>query len=191
MQLSSNPSCLFEFAILTQPSLCTCAAMQTSDPLTQFAVVFSAVIHDADHPGVPNAQLVKEKTRNAQFYKKSIAEQNSVDLVWALLMSPEYNDLRSCIYSNEEELQRFRQLVVNTVLATDIVDKELQALRKARWENAFSNICEGHSNKQLDTNKKATIVIEHLIQVCKGRLLSNASICLYPILISNRLRSSS
>ena len=25
----------------------------TSDPLTQFAVVFSAVIHDADHPGVP------------------------------------------------------------------------------------------------------------------------------------------
>ena len=55
--------------------------MQTSDPLTQFAVVFSAVIHDADHPGVPNAQLVKEKTRNAQFYKKSRAEQNSVDLV--------------------------------------------------------------------------------------------------------------
>ena len=165
--------------------------MQTSDPLTQFAVVFSAVIHDADHPGVPNAQLVKEKTRNAQFYKKSIAEQNSVDLVWALLMSNEYNDLRSCIYSNEEELQRFRQLVVNTVLATDIVDKELQALRKARWENAFSNICEGHSNQQLDTNRKATIVIEHLIQVCKGRLLSNASICLYPILISNRPRSSS
>eukprot|EP00980_Cylindrotheca_fusiformis_P025515 scaffold13958_cov118-Cylindrotheca_fusiformis.AAC.1 len=29
----------------------------TSDPLTQFAVVFSAVIHDVDHPGVPNTQL--------------------------------------------------------------------------------------------------------------------------------------
>jgi hypothetical protein len=26
----------------------------TSDPLTQFACVFSAIIHDADHPGVPN-----------------------------------------------------------------------------------------------------------------------------------------
>jgi class 3 adenylate cyclase len=48
----------------------------TSDPLTQFAVVFSAIIHDADHPGVPNTQLVKENTRTAQIYKKSIAEQN-------------------------------------------------------------------------------------------------------------------
>lgn len=26
----------------------------TSDPLTQFACVFSALIHDVDHSGVPN-----------------------------------------------------------------------------------------------------------------------------------------
>eukprot|EP00980_Cylindrotheca_fusiformis_P024777 scaffold12447_cov95-Cylindrotheca_fusiformis.AAC.1 len=43
----------------------------TSDPLTQFSVVFSAIIHDLDHPGVPNAQLVKENTRSAQIFKKS------------------------------------------------------------------------------------------------------------------------
>eukprot|EP00980_Cylindrotheca_fusiformis_P030806 scaffold25451_cov127-Cylindrotheca_fusiformis.AAC.1 len=49
----------------------------TSDPLTQFSVVFSAIIHDMDHPGVPNAQLVKENTRSAQIFKKSVAEQNS------------------------------------------------------------------------------------------------------------------
>jgi len=138
----------------------------TSDPLTQFAVVFSAVIHDADHPGVPNAQLVKENTRTAQIYKKSIAEQNSVELVWDLLMSSAYDDLRSCIYSSEEELKRFRQLVVNTVMATDIVDKELQNLRKMRWEKAFSSAEElaAVSTPQLDVNRKATIVIEHLIQ---------------------------
>jgi hypothetical protein len=135
----------------------------TSDPLTQFAVVFSAIIHDADHPGVPNTQLVKENTRTAQIYKKSIAEQNSVDLVWSLLMADGYEDLRACIYSNEEELRRFRQLVVNTVMATDIVDKELQALRKARWETAFSE--SGlTSAPEVDVNRKATIVIERLIQ---------------------------
>jgi hypothetical protein len=45
--------------------------------LTQFAVIFSAIIHDVDHPGIPNAQLVKEKASIAQKYKNvSIAEQN-------------------------------------------------------------------------------------------------------------------
>eukprot|EP00980_Cylindrotheca_fusiformis_P022135 scaffold9027_cov107-Cylindrotheca_fusiformis.AAC.4 len=111
----------------------------TSDPLTQFTVVFSALIHDVDHPGVPNTQLVKEKSRWAQIYKKSVAEQKSVDIAWDMLMSDEYTALRACIYQTEEELRRFRQLVVNTVMATDIADKELQALRKDRWELAFSN----------------------------------------------------
>eukprot|EP00980_Cylindrotheca_fusiformis_P017119 scaffold5260_cov101-Cylindrotheca_fusiformis.AAC.3 len=143
----------------------------TSDPLTQFAVVFSAIIHDVDHPGVPNTQLVKENTRCAQIYKnKSVAEQKSVDIAWDMLMSEEYASLRSCIYQTEQDLQRFRQLVVNTVMATDIVDRELQALRKARWETAFSNA--NSAGESLDNNdsdvesedRKATIVIEHLIQ---------------------------
>eukprot|EP00980_Cylindrotheca_fusiformis_P014631 scaffold3974_cov140-Cylindrotheca_fusiformis.AAC.3 len=134
----------------------------TTDPLAQFAVVFSAVIHDVDHPGVPNAQLVKEKTRNAKIYKKSVAEQNSVELAWDMLMSDEYSALRACIYQTESELRRFRQLVVNTVMATDIVDKELQALRKNRWETAFSNA--SPPSVENDDDRKATIVIEHLIQ---------------------------
>eukprot|EP00980_Cylindrotheca_fusiformis_P008670 scaffold1849_cov115-Cylindrotheca_fusiformis.AAC.8 len=141
----------------------------TSDPLTQFAVVFSAIIHDVDHPGVPNTQLVKENTWCAQIYKKSIAEQKSVDIAWDMLMSDEYAALRACIYQTEDDLRRFRQLVVNTVLATDIVDKELHALRKARWETAFSNdvidsTAEPFGDRVESEDRKATIVIEHLIQ---------------------------
>eukprot|EP00980_Cylindrotheca_fusiformis_P005075 scaffold1075_cov104-Cylindrotheca_fusiformis.AAC.5 len=139
----------------------------TSDPLTQFTVVFSALIHDVDHPGVPNTQLVKEKSRWAQLYKKSIAEQKSVDIAWDMLMSDEYAALRACIYETEDELRRFRQLVVNTVMATDIVDKELQALRKSRWETAFSNgdSAAGQLDFKVESeDRKATIVIEHLIQ---------------------------
>ena len=136
----------------------------TSDPLTQFAVVFSAIIHDADHPGVPNSQLVKENARSAQIYKnKSVAEQNSVDLAWEIFMRDEYKDLRACIYQTEEDLRRFRQLVVNTVMATDIVDKELQALRKKRWETAFSSTFLLEP-EEVSVDRKATIVIEHLIQ---------------------------
>eukprot|EP00980_Cylindrotheca_fusiformis_P011572 scaffold2738_cov119-Cylindrotheca_fusiformis.AAC.8 len=136
----------------------------TSDPLTQFSVVFSAIIHDMDHPGVPNAQLVKEKTRNAQIFKKSVAEQNSVELAWGMLMGKEYKALRACIYQTEDDLRRFRQLVVNTVMATDIVDKELQALRKSRWETAFAKAPTNQNAGLSSDDCKATIVIEHLIQ---------------------------
>lgn len=147
----------------------------TSDPLTQFAVIFSAIIHDADHPGVPNAQLVKENSTIAVRYKmKSMAEQNSVDLVWDLLMTPQYQELRSCIYADEGELKRFRQVLVNVVMATDICDKELGTLRKARWAMAFSDSDTNKDKKvtddtggncpELASNRKATIVLEHLIQ---------------------------
>jgi hypothetical protein len=135
----------------------------TSDPLTQFACVWSALIHDLDHPGVPNTQLIKEESQLASAYKnKSIAEQNSVDLAWALLMDQKYESLRATIYSDDTELKRFRQLVVNSVMATDIVDAELKALRNARWEKAFC--VKSQDNSQQSVDRKATIVIEHLIQ---------------------------
>ena len=57
----------------------------TSDPLTQFACVISALIHDVDHPGVPNTRLTVENPTLSKFYKdKSVAEQNSVDLSFDL-----------------------------------------------------------------------------------------------------------
>ena len=136
----------------------------TSDPLTQFAVAFAALIHDVDHPGVPNATLVDEKTDTALLYKnKSVAEQNSIDLAWDLLNEPFYAGLRSCIFTTDDEYYRFRSLVVNAVLATDIVDKELGAARKQRWTDAFSEH-RSTDDPALDANRKATIVLEHMIQ---------------------------
>lgn len=144
-----------------------------SDPLTQFAVVLSALMHDVDHVGVPNAQLVKENVAICSLYRgKSVAEQNSVDISWNLLMEGRFNDLRATIYSSKGELIRFRQLVVNTVLATDIVDKELKELRNARWDRAFhqkeqpeeQDIKQNSIFNDDATNRKATIVIEHIIQ---------------------------
>mmetsp|Transcript_14277 Transcript_14277/g.31177 ORF Transcript_14277/g.31177 Transcript_14277/m.31177 type:complete len:1108 (+) Transcript_14277:70-3393(+) len=136
----------------------------TSDPLTQFSVILSALIHDADHAGIPNTQLIKEDSPLAKVYEnKSIAEQNSVDLAWQLLMDNRYKDLRQAIYATESELLRFRQLVVQVVLATDIMDKQLKGLRNKRWETAFST--EHQDENELDSvNRKATIVLEHLIQ---------------------------
>lgn len=144
----------------------------TADPLTQFACVFSALIHDVDHAGVPNTQLIKENAELAsRFNGKSVAEQNSIVLAWELLMKDEFIELRHAICATKIELVRFRQLVVNAVLATDIMDKDLKNIRNMRWKKAFAD----EQKEQVDAvapneemldqaNRKATIVIEHMIQ---------------------------
>ena len=165
----------------------------TSDPLAALAITFSALIHDVDHKGVSNMQLGKEDPELSEKYNnKSIAEQNSLDLAWAILMRQEFCALRRCLFSYKAELMRFRQLIVNgkrhsllnmqrlyfdivssnlihfstttllVVLATDIFDKELNDLRKNRWERAFSEDKEELS--VADSDLRATIVIEHIIQ---------------------------
>jgi hypothetical protein len=132
------------------------------DPMALFAITFSALIHDADHQGVSNVQLGKEHPEMASHYRnKSIAEQNSVDVAWDVLMLEKFTELRRCIFETKQELMRFRQLIVNTVLATDIFDKELNTLRKERWQQAFSGNC---ADQEIN-DMRATIVIEHLIQV--------------------------
>ncbi|KAL7569398.1 hypothetical protein ACA910_010482 [Epithemia clementina (nom. ined.)] len=137
----------------------------TSDPLTQFACVFSALIHDVDHPGVPNTQLIKEGSPLVEKYRgKSLAEQNSVEISWRLLMEDQFEDFRNVICNTEVEMARFRELVVNGVMATDIMDKDLKSLRNQRWDKAFAEGSRLGESQMVNTNRKATIVIEHLIQ---------------------------
>lgn len=87
----------------------------TSDPLTHLACVFSSLIHDAAHTGVPNGQLAKENEALVEKYQgKSVAEQNSLHLAWRLFMDDKYKNIRNAICETEEEMIRFRQLVVNS-----------------------------------------------------------------------------
>ena len=138
--------------------------------------MYSSLIHDLDHPGVPNTQLIEEQSYLASRYKnKSIAEQNSVDLAWNLLLENQYNELRMVICFTPEECIRFRQLVVNSVMATDISDKDLKKLRDDRWKVAFATSSSSSPDndgigprpeepESKTVNRKVTIVLEHLIQ---------------------------
>jgi hypothetical protein len=135
----------------------------SSDPLTQFAVVFAALVHDVDHTGLPNSQLVKEEAEVAiKYSNKSVAEQHSVNLALQMLNDPKYRDLYRCICPDNTEALRFRQLFINAVMATDIVDSELKQLRQNRWNKAFHEPIMQPGEE--DVNRKATIVIEHIIQ---------------------------
>ena len=136
-----------------------------TDPLTQFAVVFSALIHDVGHEGVPNNVLAKMHPLLADKYNnKSIAEQRSVDIAWDLLLLPQFSHLRASIYQSKADYTRFRHLVVNGVMATDIFDKDLKQLRDSRWETAFSEKEKESAFLKESMDRKATIVIEHIIQ---------------------------
>jgi len=137
----------------------------SSDTLAQFAIVFSALVHDVGHKGVPNGRLAVEEPDVAELYiNKSVAEQRSVDVAWQLLMLPDFDELRKCIYTNEAECHRFRSFLVNSVLATDIFDKELKALRNSRWEQAFHGNSDSALSEEEISHRRATIVIEHIIQ---------------------------
>ena len=136
-------------------------------PLTQFAVVYAALVHDIDHTGVSNDQLVKEGARIAKIYKnKSVAENHSFNLAMGYLLQPEFEDLVSCICGRENpssEFERFSSILQNAVLATDVFDKELKSKREERWANVFGN---DGSCDDIDTlnSLRAQIVLEHLIQ---------------------------
>ena len=50
-------------------------------------------------------------------------------------------------------------------MSTDIVDKDLKALRNGRWDKAFKKEHRSNNDNKRDAvNRKATIVIEHIIQ---------------------------
>jgi hypothetical protein len=52
------------------------------------------------------------------------SNKKSIDIEWDTLMSEEYDELRQCISADITEVRCFRQLLVNSVIATVILDKE-------------------------------------------------------------------
>jgi hypothetical protein len=141
-----------------------------SDPLSQFALMFATLVHDVDHVGVSNFQLVKEESPIASLYKnRSVAEQNSVDIAWWLLMTPNFSELRAAIYGDTTEMRRFRQLLVNSVIATDILDRDLKVHRDKGWKKAFrkSATMDATASEEM-RDLKATLVIEHLVQAAEA-----------------------
>jgi hypothetical protein len=141
----------------------------TSDPLIQFTCTLAALVHEVDHTGFTNSQMVAQKHETAQLYgNKSVSEQNAINLAWDLLMESSYKELRASIYSTQEELNRFRQLLVNSVLASDLHDQGLVVQRRILWEKAFptnrDSSAQPESSRQDIINRKATAVLERMMQ---------------------------
>jgi len=139
-----------------------------SDPFTHFALLFASLIHDLDHTGVTNKQLIKEKSKVAMLYKGiSVHEQESIDSAFETLMDDKYADLRNVLFTTEQEFYRFRQIVINTVMATDILSEKVMAKQSVRWGCLFRDHTDDASYSDFDSEnegaQKASIVVERLL----------------------------
>uniref|UniRef100_A0AAY4D418 Phosphodiesterase n=2 Tax=Denticeps clupeoides TaxID=299321 RepID=A0AAY4D418_9TELE len=87
--------------------------------LELMALYVAAAMHDYDHPGRTNAFLVATSAPQAVLYNdRSVLENHHAASAWNLFMSrPEYNFLS---YLDHVEFKRFRFLVIEAILATDL-----------------------------------------------------------------------
>jgi len=127
------------------------------DPMILFAMIFGAVVHDVEHQGVGNQQLVREMDPLAVKYDNvSVAENNSIAVSFVLLKADRFCKLRECMFGgaldsygyNKREEQvlrnvleqdecRFRQVVSNVIAATDIASADQRKTVQSRWEVAY------------------------------------------------------
>jgi hypothetical protein len=108
------------------------------DPMISFAMLFSALIHDVGHTGVPNSVLVEEEDELAILHNDvSVAEQNSLQIAFSMLQRDEFAGLKRCIYNTPENRRSFRKKVISMVMVTDISDQERVQIVASRWNAAF------------------------------------------------------
>lgn len=69
-------------------------------------------------------------------------------------MKEKYSGLRRALFCNEQEMHRFRQLLVNLVIATDIADADLKKLRDERWAKVFDSEIASSTDPDNDTIKQ-------------------------------------
>ncbi|KAE8297003.1 cGMP-inhibited 3',5'-cyclic phosphodiesterase B [Larimichthys crocea] len=83
------------------------------------ALYVAAAMHDYDHPGRTNAFLVATNAPQAVLYNdRSVLENHHAASAWSLYLSrPEFNFL---VNLDHVEFKRFRFLVIEAILATDL-----------------------------------------------------------------------
>lgn len=133
------------------------------DHIIPLAVCFAALVHDIEHQGVSNAQLIHEGFPLAKELKNSsVAESNSLILALDLLREERYRNLRECMFGRVDiasqstdtskgatlfrrcrnfvacnDERRFRQAVVSSIFSTDIFSTDRQRICKHKWMRGF------------------------------------------------------
>jgi hypothetical protein len=151
------------------------------DPFALAALLFAALIHDAEHKGVANRRMVEERHALALLYNDhSIHEQRSLHLAFEEFLKEQYTDLRKVMFPAKEDYREFRMAVVNMVLSTDLTNPERTQITKSKFKEAFAAL-ETHpetvEQKQVRRSSIASNISMPRVRVPKpNRRGSNVSI---------------
>ncbi len=110
-------------AQIDAPEGSECASGIISQRMPEFelmALLLAAAMHDYDHPGKTNAFLVTTKDPLAILYNdRSVLENHHAASSWRLLMRADCDFISNVL--DPIEYDRLRFLVLETILATDLV----------------------------------------------------------------------
>ncbi len=96
-----------------------CCLGKNFTPLELLALYCSAAMHDFEHPGRNNQFLISTKNPLALLYNDiSVLENHHASASWRLLKSDAQHDFLTNL--DASEWKRFRTLVVENILATDL-----------------------------------------------------------------------
>ena len=124
IQAGYNATAYHNFVHATHVFLGTVILLQNSTiawtRVEKAALIFTAIVHDLGHQGVPNVQLVKENDPLAvKFENISVAENYSYEAAMALLAAGDCNIFADFAV---DEITLFRSLCRDILLCTDIAD---------------------------------------------------------------------
>ena len=91
------------------------------------------------------------------------SEQSAFEKAWALLTEPAYAELRSHLFTTQEELSCFRQLLIKAVTTANISDHEPERTRVVPWKEPTSCAIERCHLGTASTHK-ATFLYELIVQ---------------------------
>lgn len=161
-----------------------------NDPVALFGLLFAALIHDVEHMGVTNQQMVQEDDQLAlQFNDTSIHEQRSLHLAFREFLKDSYSELRTILFETSENYRQFRSLVINAVLSTDLGSPERAQVNKSKWLEAFGDYLDSQTKDHVRRSsiisdittdsytmmKKQREVDQHNVRHSQMRRMSNDS----------------
>jgi len=121
-------------------------------PLTQFVLIFAALVHDTGDEKVGEPRLV--------------AAEKSTRRAWSLFLEPAFSDLRSCVCKNRSDLEFFRRLLGKSITAV-----KAEAADTIQISNEGSSIDWSRPGKASTStesqaaSRKAMAIVETLLRV--------------------------